>query len=237
MNAELPKRSYATSLTDDELLLLDAIALHYGIASRQMDCEDYSVCMNTRYTHRLENKDLSKTLQSMQIRQYIAALEVDYEDADTRWGIAKLGFRWGIREIGLRLWEVERGALWDRYITHWWQPRWNDSDEEIDEESGLKAPFLCINSPTLSIVQAYLDTIIVSKCDFNTPIRSEERIHILRTNYSDYKLGDRIFPEIHSLFVPTFDLSDDYTCMDNIFYEERRSWWHTLDDLQSLREN
>ena len=187
MNAELPKRSHATSLTDDELLLLDAIVEHYCIATSQLTREAYKICMNTRHTHSLENKDLRRLLQTMQNRQYIAAREVKSDDADHRLGKDKRGFQWGVADLGLKLWEVERGALWERYVTHWHDSGNETWEDNTEEESGLEYPVLCVTSPTLVIAQTCLDTMIECECNIFAPLRSEKRIHNRESSIREHR--------------------------------------------------
>ena len=237
MNAVIPKRSHATSLDNDELLLLDAIVEQYSIATSQLNYESYSICMNTSYAHGVvKDEDLRRLLQAMQSKQYIVALEVDADDADSRWGISKLGFRWGIAELGLHLWEVERGALWERYVTHW-QGGGNETwEDNTEEDSGLEYPVLCVTSPTLSAAQSCLDAMIECECNIFAPLRSDERVHITRTNYVSYELANRVFPVMHFLFVPTFE--DNYKTRNSngALYAERKNWWNSLKDLETLRK-
>ena len=41
---------------------------------------------------------------------------------------------------------------------------------------------------------------------------------------------------MHFLFVPTYE-SDHNTCKSNgALYEERKTWWNSLDELETLRQ-
>ncbi len=77
---------------------------------------------------------------------------------------------------------------------------------------------------------------IECECNIFAPLRSDERIHVVKTNYVSYELANRVFQEMHFLFVPTFE--DDYNNRnsDGALYEKRKNWWNSLAELESLRE-
>ena len=235
MAGELPKRSYATSLTGDELLLLDAIVQHYSIGTKQLTFENYSFHMDTRYSHGISDDRVEDVLQGMKQLGYIAPLEryPDDRNVPKRWDV---GEHWAVAELGLQNWEHERGAIWERYVTHWQRPKSRQLEDNVEEESGFELPVLSITSPDLNTAQSCLDAIIQRESSGFPPPRSEESVHIVKTDFAVYELGGRVFPQIHCLFVPTEDDDDPASWSHQKPARERRGWWNTLRDLERLRD-
>ena len=100
---ELPKRTGATDLTDDELLLFDFF-WQWFVPRHSLDSESYSLHMNVAYTHGLNSAQIDDVLKNLLERELITCRKTSHQ-------IYTLTPRGGA------LWESERQPVWERYIS------------------------------------------------------------------------------------------------------------------------
>ncbi len=109
-----PRRTGDTCLTDDELLLFDFM-FDGSVTFRALRIEDYAIHMNTRYSHRLDDRELASALQSLCDRSLVVRTTEPIWSIEHREFVQ--GHRYTLSEQGGKLWEAERRPLWDRYVT------------------------------------------------------------------------------------------------------------------------
>ena len=104
---KMPFRTNATGISSDELLLLDFL-FDAGSAMELMRREAYGIHMNVRYTHAIEDADLSRVLRSL-VERGLLRTEPDALDPNS------LVFR--LSDFGGVQWTRERLPVWGRYCT------------------------------------------------------------------------------------------------------------------------
>jgi hypothetical protein len=168
----------------------------------------------------------------------IAPYDNDFEEDDI-----EEPERWHVISLGLELWEQERCPLWDRYIGDSLQSAYigsRDPADLIHEDSGLILPVLTICSPNYLMIEPFLST--VQACGIWEPLRNSDRVYSVKNDYIDDGpgWGGKIFPVMHFLSVPTVTEDDDFWMhleqKDWDEYEERRIWWRTVSELDTLRK-
>jgi hypothetical protein len=100
--AVLPRRSRATALTDDELLLLDFM-FEWHVPERMLRRDVYPLHMNVDYCHGLDDHELRKTLQRLSESGLVAESPADDDNT------------WSLTPLGGKQWELERQPRWDAY--------------------------------------------------------------------------------------------------------------------------
>ena len=101
-----PYRSYLTEMTDDELLLADALALvgwFWRDAFRQ---KEYAFHLNLPYSHRIADHCLEGVLTNLCNRGWFALVEGDERRKEQRYRLTPKGGA---------LWEIERKPIWPLY--------------------------------------------------------------------------------------------------------------------------
>lgn len=98
-----PLRTHATSLTDDELILLDVLFSHHGTSYRLLRQRDFVAQWNCQ-SHALNDDQLAETLNRM--------VNVGWLET---WEHGNRGCCYRMIPAGGRQWELERAPEWDRY--------------------------------------------------------------------------------------------------------------------------
>ncbi|MCW3061644.1 MAG: hypothetical protein JWQ02_3465 [Capsulimonas sp.] len=236
LDKPLPKRTSATNLTDDELLLLDALFQCHGIEAEQLFVDGYHWHMNVGYTHRLTDTLVLETLSRWDKQGWITPIADGVQGEET-------SRQWEMRGEGAMLWEQERRPVWDRFVRCWTyysdldDINYNDINYSGIDVAFLKAsweePMTVIASPTLAIAEAYLATATaILIVEPRSPARASIVIH-----------GDReahkMFEELHCLFIPAISAVEDETEKPYVYtdwktYERDRIWWNTIKELDTL---
>jgi hypothetical protein len=110
---QTPRRTYATELSDDELLLLDFL-FDKSLSFHHLRRDDYSLHMNCQYSHGLTDQELKGTLESLVDRGLVRSRigKVWQEISGTH----NDSCIYSMSETGGRQWELERLADWDRFV-------------------------------------------------------------------------------------------------------------------------
>jgi len=225
----LPTRTHNTNLSDDALLLLDAIIHMNGWVADQMTQGDYRFHMNVTYDHGLADDDVEHVLEDL--RKIGVLRRVEQEDGD--------GDAWFATEQGGRLWESERQPIWDRFVLDCeYSAPADDESQKYDAPVApllLKAtegnPFAVIRSPSLETVNHY--RAVAEQVNLWRPRAGAERKFVCRMDF-----GWKVFEQMHVLCVPIKPVTEHYdlltTWPDWAEYVRRRTWWRDLRELQSL---
>lgn len=99
--------SKQTDVTDDELLLMDFLAVLGPAPLGMLRRDDYVMHMNLETTHDISDSGLSLVLDQMKTKGWVT-LESEDEPGKDRYALTPKG--------GL-LWETERRPIWTRYST------------------------------------------------------------------------------------------------------------------------
>lgn len=110
---QTPRRTYATELSDDELLLLDFL-FDISLSSHRLRRADYSLHMNCQYSHGLTDQELKPTVQSLVDRGLVRSrIRKVWQKTSGRHNDSCI---YSMSETGGRQWELERLADWDRFV-------------------------------------------------------------------------------------------------------------------------
>jgi len=223
----LPKRTHNTDLSDDALLLLDAIIYMNGWVADQMIQGDYRFHMNVGYDHGLADDEVEQVLESLGKSGLLR--RVEHED----------GNAWFATEMGGRIWESERQPIWDKFVVDWQYG--GPADIAYGEyeapivplllDATEEKPFAVIRSPSLETLKHY----VAEPFNLWIPRAEAERSIVCRMDF-----GWKVFEEMHVMCVPIKPntINEDALTMANRSeYERRRSWWRNLRQLQSLLED
>jgi hypothetical protein len=202
------RRTHATPLSDDELILLDVI--FYGFAPLRMlrkavFADQWNYC-----SHNLDDDQLCETLDRLCQTGILAS------DSDV--GPDGACLYYGLTSHGGALWEAERTPIWGRYL--------------IDAECGCLSSgrrLLSICALSASIRDDYLQVgrdMALWSGDIARARRWQIANHVL--------IPWRSFPQIH-VAVATLDDRED-ECMNTnwIHYEAKRTWWRDVMELQKF---
>lgn len=212
---ELPKRTNATELTDNELLLFDFL-FDTSLAFHHMRIDDYSFHMNCRYSHSLDDERLRATLCSLVDRRLLNESIGPIFNVETRhWSH---GPRYTLTVLGGSLWDRERKPDWNGFVAtaHWelglncrGMIRIMCSDEGIGR--------MCLGS--------------MFGAGLVSPIG---RIRV-RTIWNARLLPWKTFDRVYSIRCKTNDSIDDAPVpTDWRVYNARRTWWRDIQELDSL---
>ena len=214
---ELPKRTNATDLTDDELLLFDFL-FDKSLALHQMRIADYSFHMNCLYSHSLDDEKLRLTLNSLVERRLLHEKIEPIFNFETRdWSN---GPRYTLTETGGTLWDRERTPDWNCFVAtaHW----------ELGVNSRGMLRILC---PDETIGRMCLGSMFGA--GLVSPVgRIRVRI-IWNVRLLPWKSLDRVY----SIRCKTNDsINDVRVRTDWSAYNTRRTWWRDVHELGSLNQ-
>ena len=213
-----PRRTNATDLSDDELLLFDLLfdkSAHFD----QMRTEVYSLHMNCSYSHGLNDADLEMKLASLAARRLISCKVGKIWRVDIREYVE--GEIYTMTDSGGHLWELERLPDWDRYITscQWMLGTGNRGMIRIlcpTEETGR----LCMGAMFAAGLIAPIGRIRVRNIwdAMLLPWKTFARVTSIRCKTND-NVNDAMFPSHWDV------------------YNARRCWWRDIAELDSLAPN
>ena len=200
------KRTNKTSLSDEELLILDVLFDARDTFEALLK-ENYGSWHNLPYTHGLETSLLreliDKLVRNGTMKSYASRDRLFY----------------GLTESGGKLWEVERAPDWERYCIE---------SSTVDEDGNWT---LSVESPAITTARAFLDC--AKDCslyrfnpdDLATSTDVDGKISIVEW---------RVFPAVYSISVQTYPLPEMNT-VDWNEYESKRIWWRGLIELAKFQ--
>lgn len=198
-----PRRTFATNLSDDELILLDAMFAG-SIEFEGLLPENFREATELDYVHQFSHDELAQVVDAMEGRGVLELLRtVDDE------------LRVGLSGAGGNLWELERTPDWRRYVIYFMA-----TDFDTD---GNEFWYAEVQSPAFDTAAEFLEAAI--ECG----LFPEANLDLMETQeYLDENLvGWRSFEVVYFLRVPCGVVEAD-TPVDWDLYEEKRTWWTDL---------
>jgi len=228
IEVNLPTRTHNTDLSDDALLLLDAIIYFNGWVADQMSQEDYSFHMNVGYSHSLADKEILHTLEDLRKIGVLRKAEQEFD------------ISWFATEMGGCFWESERQPIWGKFVVEWhyYAPpyaRYDDPIAHLLLEATDDNPIAVIRSPSQETLRSYYAATEVLDM-WKPKVGSEVNI------VCSMDFGWKVFERMHVLCVPILSYSERNESMAATIaraedYNRRRTWWRNLQELQTLRED
>jgi len=229
----LPIRTHKTDLSDDALLLLDAIIHFNGWVADQMIQEDYSFHMNVGYSHSLADEEITQVLENLREIGVLRKVEQEHDDGDA----------WFATELGGHVWESERQPIWDKFVVDCqYSAPADDEYQKYDApvahlllEATDDNPIAVIRSPSQETLRSYYAATEVFDM-WKPKVGSEVNI-VCRMDF-----GWKVFEQMHVLCVPiqayTERNESTATTIGRVKrYNQIRTWWRDLRELQTLRED
>ncbi len=204
----LPKRTGASNLSDDELLLFDML-FDCNASTTQMSSSVYANHMNCAYNHSLDDTGLADTIDSLLSRNLIHPIGNS---------VNTTGPAYSLTESGGELWERERRPEWMRYVT--------TSQKELG------------NFPIGSIVAMCADELIGRQClgaMFASGLITPASSIRTRALYDKRLVPWKKFPSVYALRCRTSDNINHWPKpVEWDVYESSRCWWRTIGELLGL---
>ena len=207
MNAEPSlKRTNKTTLSDEELLILDVL-FDAGDTFEALLKENYASWHNLPYTHMLETKLLreliDKLLSNGIIKSYVSNNRLFY----------------ALTAAGGKLWEAERTPDWERFCV---------DSSTVDDHGNWT---LSVESPSRTTAKAFVEC--AKDCslykfnadDMRTTTAIDGKISTVEW---------RTFPAVCSISIQTYTLPE-VNKVDWNKYENRRIWWRGLPELAKFQ--
>lgn len=214
---EIPKRTNATQLSDDELLLFDFL-FDKTLSFHHLRIADYSFHMNCSYSHHLNDGELLFTLESLVDRGLLHRKFGQIWDVGAN--TCSEGFRYTLTENGGKLWELERQPVWDRYVetSHW----------ELGANCRGMMRVVCKDESTALICLG-----MMFAAGLVSPVG---RIRI-RDIWNARLLPWKSFGRVKSVRCKTNDsVYDERILKDWDVYNQCRTWWRTVHELDTLKK-
>lgn len=209
------KRTGKTSLSENELLILDFLALLGKTNVKNLYEESYSIHLNINYSHGLSSKDLLTLLSGLVNNNLVTDLPslttFKHKDNDEQ-NIKSHDYC--ITERGGYEWSKERTPIWSKYCSDT-----TSQDDNIVE-------FCCIDE---DVGRKFAEI----SCQANLYIFSLEDLS-LRELVSGSLFNWIKFDQEFSWIARFNQSTEGEQAVDWNFYNNNRSWWRTLEELQSL---
>jgi predicted transcriptional regulator len=206
MISRTPRRSGKTPLSDDELIILDALfdgARPLGTLYR----EKFSEIHNLPYRHDLSRNEVTETVRKLELQGILHS-----EEGQSR------GTYFSLTEEGGRLWEREREPDWTCFVA---------VDGQLDSNGNRTT--MIARSQSLVVAQAYLETL--EACG-HTPVILESRtakmVEIARV------LPWKSLEQVHEVHALIGRAAEEEPKIDWKLYQDRRIWWTTVSELQDF---
>jgi len=199
-----PPRTGSTRLTDDELLLFDAL-FDVRLPLAALEREEFAA-LNLPYSHHLDASELQRTVQAF---------------ADARWvRVTPNGRRpdlgpWiALTPAGGALWEVERRPDWDCFCIDFSGP-----------EGSRGRWMLRVRSPLASVAEQFLDAAIA--CGLYVPRPGRIARRDVRARMVPWKP----LQALAEIRMPLRSADQVSRLVDWRRYEATRSWWRSIQEL------
>lgn len=203
-----PKRTRRTALTDDELMIFDAVFDAWDTPESLLP-ENYRLWHNLPFSHSLDAAALTDTIQSLLERGLLRSRTEQGPRGKITW--------LGLSERGGEMWEQERDVPWSRYC----------SDSSAPSESDDDVWILSVRSPDLQTARAFLA--VAERCKLYDFDRDAITVGLSPTHEL---IPWRGFAAVHELRVPIARRDSGH--VDWVEYEKHRVWWRSIAELGGL---
>ncbi len=205
-------RTNETFLTDDELILFDAMFgsnPHVPLLRQVIFCDVF----NTKYCHKFDDKELEQVILKFCMTKYFHRYLIQAGEREIECV--------GLTEKGGELWEKERQSKWEFFCID----AWDTCNPGYRNE-------LSIYSPTIEVVQDFLAT--ARECKL---YHLREPVTTSMTELNDYDLVPwKKFNQVYCLTVAWQDEEPEAWIPVNWErYQEKRYWWRTIEELNTFR--
>ena len=196
-------------MSDDELMILDFLALDGGVPLDSLYAENYSLHRNTPYSHNITHQELPSVLADMQKRGLISSY-VWFHKKQRR-------TIYEITLLGGEQWESERTPVWRRLCL----------DSHEFGENGELLSFRCVDQ---EIGRTFAEVCLQAQL-YNFPLH-ELRLTIAPSDDPCPLSPWKTFPREFVWTVRPYPESEEYVATDWALYHQNRCWWRDLDELQ-----
>jgi hypothetical protein len=202
------KRTHRTALTDDELMLFDAMFDAWDTPESLLP-ENYRTSHNLPYCHGLDAAALRRVTQALIDGGLLRSRTERGPRGDMTW--------LALTERGGALWTLEREPLWDRYCI--------DSSWPTEPDDGSWT--LSVRSPVLETAQAFLNA--ARRCNLHDVDLDRVTVEM---KPREALVPWRMFEDVYELRtrVPRPESGP----VDWGLYEKERTWWRTVLELGGL---
>lgn len=215
MSKKALNRTGKTKLSDDELIIFDAI-FDSNCSIEKLNRKGFDERFNIPYKHSLNDKALIVCLENLQSQKLIRIKEV--KENKSKPLFVELTAK------GRKLWETEREPIWEKYCEGW-----------------TYSPFKFENKLLLEVVSSSMKTLkdflrIATEInlfgigkDYEIEFSAEKRKFIVGLNW-------KRFPELHfATLTGKYEERIPTEKEWNYFYENL-SWWGNVHELNILKE-
>ena len=203
-----PRRTFRTSLTDDELLLFDALFDVWDTPESLLP-ENYRAWHNLPSGHGLDAAALTGTIQALIERDLMRSRTEQGPRGEMTW--------LGLSDRGGGLWEFEREPPWSLYCTDGCWP----------SEAGDGAWMLSVRSPALQTARAFLT--VAERCKLYDV---DPDLVTIGLSPGQELIPWREFAAVYEVRVPIAEPTSG--SVDWIEYEKHRIWWRNIAELSGL---
>ena len=209
----LPKRTEKTSLSNDELLILDFLALVGPTTLKVLSAEEYPWHMNSPYTHSISKQDIAARIEDMR-KSGLVNIQTIPHGISMKLNRKREYIMYSITSFGGKQWELERNPVWSRYCVCWQENICNDEEENtlafycVDKEIGRKCAEITLQA---NLYNFQLNKLKVSPAPPGS------------------LLPWKNFPHEFVWTVQSYFEVQDYK---SEVYHQHRIWWSTLEELQ-----
>ena len=202
-------RTGRTRLTDDELMLFDAL-FSVCVAPDSLRRQDFREFHNLPYEHGLDDTALEQTLSRLRAARLVRRKRTHVP------ATGRVLIWLGLTAKGGALWTRERRPEWARYCADAsWPTR------------GADQWVLSVQSPTLRTARAFLAT--ATDCGLYD---ADPREAVVRRREGRPLMPWRVFATVYELRVPLRG-SLGGVPYDPVEYNRRRVWWRSIAELAS----
>ena len=218
----LPKRTGGSVLSDDELIILDALAINGSCNINIIKKDNYPIHMNCSYSHDILDEHIENKMAELASKGWINlkigdVIDIDFDCQEEKYKSSiKKGPIYSITSDGGMLWEIERTPIWDSYCM----------DSSYSDENDDNIFYLEINCLSEEIGLKF------AKCLLDCGLY-EYKFDKLKTTTPDpdfvpwKKFNNKFAWKVQ--LKESGDPDTDWDC-----YEKTRIWWRGIGELQKL---
>jgi len=210
------KRSHATELSDDELILFDVLFDSYTSVNSLKKEDEFSLRFNYK-SHAMNANELKDTIERF-VANGLMRFKLCVHGRNN-----EIVTYVGLTEKGGKLWEMERLPIWDKFVT----------DSSYDYNGFCE---LAIISPNLQVAKDFIK--IAQECklyELSDPIDLE--IEELQKEETKEIIPWKTFDKLYKITSRLSDRTGRESPQDTnwVLYETKLMWWRTVDELQMLK--
>jgi len=209
-----PKRTGVTGLSNNELLILDFLAMLGKTNTINLDHENYPIHLNTTYSHDLHGQELLLVLDELENKGMIS--KEPYSLVNNGTGeVDPTVYQYFITKNGGAKWADERTPIWSKYCS------------DSTNAEGNRVEFRCVDE---NIGKQFAEIALRSKL-YEFPF--EELSVVLLPPGSLFFWIE--FDQEFSWDAPMLNNDDAGEQEVNWdYYQANRCWWSTLEELQTF---